>query len=128
MNHPTPTSPLVGAHNCHHLRHKGMYVLSVPEPTQFHDPYDARPIISIHDAPEQRRRRVVEMHDRARSAAQRLERAKDQLLARLRQHLDRDVVGNEIFIDQLAAHSVTGRAALPDEIEMRDAGNFETCP
>jgi hypothetical protein len=41
MNHPTPASPLVGAHNCHQLRHKGMYVLSVPEPTQFHDPYDA---------------------------------------------------------------------------------------
>ena len=41
MDHPTPASPLVGAHNCHHLRHKGMYVLSVPEPTQFHDAYDA---------------------------------------------------------------------------------------
>lgn len=41
MNHPTPSSPLVGADHCHHLRHKGMYVLSVAEPTSFHDAYDA---------------------------------------------------------------------------------------
>jgi hypothetical protein len=26
MNHPTPTSRLVGASQCTHLRHKGMYV------------------------------------------------------------------------------------------------------
>ncbi len=41
MDHPTPSSNLVSADNCQHLRHKGMYVLSVPEPTDFHDAYDA---------------------------------------------------------------------------------------
>ena len=41
MNHPALASRLVGLTNCHHLRHKGMYVLSVPEPTDFHDPFDA---------------------------------------------------------------------------------------
>jgi hypothetical protein len=41
MNHPTPSSRLVGASHCSHLRHKGMYVLSVAEPTDFHDSYDA---------------------------------------------------------------------------------------
>ncbi len=41
MNHPTPASRLVNQSHCRHLRHKGMYVLSVPEPTEFHDAYDA---------------------------------------------------------------------------------------
>jgi hypothetical protein len=41
MSHPTPSSRLVNASHCSHLRHKGMYVLSVAEPTDFHDSYDA---------------------------------------------------------------------------------------
>ena len=41
MNHPALASRLVGLTNCQHLRHKGMYVLSVPEPTDFHDSFDA---------------------------------------------------------------------------------------
>ena len=41
MNHPALSSRLVGLTNCQHLRHKGMYVLSVPEPTNFHDSFDA---------------------------------------------------------------------------------------
>ena len=48
------------------------------------------------------------MNDRATRAAQRVERAADQLVARLRQHLDRHVVGNQVLLDQ-----------LPDEIEIR---------
>jgi len=32
MDHPTPTSRLVGSRHCSHLRHKGMYVLSVEDP------------------------------------------------------------------------------------------------
>ena len=35
-------------------------------------------------------------------ALQRLERAADQRLARLGQHLDRDVVGDQVLVDQLA--------------------------
>ena len=43
MSEPIPSSPLVGRHNCDHLRHKGMYVLTVVDPDEhrFYDPYDA---------------------------------------------------------------------------------------
>lgn len=43
MDHPTPTSRLVNGSHCAHLRHKGMYVTSVPDPDEalFYDPYDA---------------------------------------------------------------------------------------
>lgn len=34
MNHPTPTSPLAFPSTCTHLRHKGMYVTSVPDPDE----------------------------------------------------------------------------------------------
>jgi len=41
--HPKPASPLVQEHHCDHLRHKGMYVLTVADPDEFrfYDPYDA---------------------------------------------------------------------------------------
>lgn len=32
MNHPRPSSRLVQADHCTHLRHKGMYVLTLPDP------------------------------------------------------------------------------------------------
>jgi len=32
MNHPIPASRLVGVSHCSHLRHKGMYVLTTPDP------------------------------------------------------------------------------------------------
>ena len=43
MDHPKPASPLVNHDNCEHLRHKGMYVMSVVDPAefQFYDKYDA---------------------------------------------------------------------------------------
>jgi len=43
MDHPKPTSPLVSHATCEHLRHKGMYVMSVVDPAefQFYDKYDA---------------------------------------------------------------------------------------
>ena len=43
MDHPKPASPLVNHANCEHLRHKGMYVMSVVDPAefQFYDKYDA---------------------------------------------------------------------------------------
>jgi hypothetical protein len=43
MDHPKPASPLVQTHHCDHLRHKGMYVLTVVDPDEhtFYDPYDA---------------------------------------------------------------------------------------
>ena len=43
MDHPKPQSAHVGHGQCDHLRHKGMYVLSVVDPAEFkfYDPYDA---------------------------------------------------------------------------------------
>jgi hypothetical protein len=43
MDHPTPSSPLVTEHHCGNLRHKGMYVITVPDPDEFafYDRYDA---------------------------------------------------------------------------------------
>lgn len=43
MDHPKLTSPLVTADNCGNLRHKGMYVMSAPDPAEFafYDRYDA---------------------------------------------------------------------------------------
>jgi hypothetical protein len=32
MDHPLPTSRLVNVSHCSHLRHKGMYVLTTPDP------------------------------------------------------------------------------------------------
>ena len=43
MDHPKPTSPLVNEHHCGHLRHKGMYVMSTPDPDErtFYDRFEA---------------------------------------------------------------------------------------
>src|SRR5438309_345246 len=72
---------------------------------------------------------VVEMDERARSTAQRLERALDQLGPRLREHLDDHVVGDQILLDDLAhevevrqrgrgkAHLDLLEAALDQEVE-----------
>ena len=65
-----------------------------------------------HDAALRRRRRVVEVHDRALRARERLERAPDQRLARLRQHLDGDVVGDQVPRRSACARS-RSRSARP---------------
>jgi len=43
MDTPKPASPLVNEHHCGNLRHKGMYVMTVPDPDEFtfYDRYDA---------------------------------------------------------------------------------------
>ena len=69
------------------------------------------------DAALQGRGRVVEMHDRAPGAADRLEGALDQLGARLRQHLDRHVVGDQVLLDELA-----------DKVEIGLRGGRESRP
>ena len=66
------------------------------------DALDAFHVLAEHDAALQRRGRVVDVHDRAPGADQAFIGARDQMLARLRQHLDGDVGGNEVFLDQLA--------------------------
>ena len=49
--------------------------------------------------------RVVQVDDRLLGAAQRLEGALDQLVAGLGQHLDGDVVGDQVVLDQLRGRS-----------------------
>lgn len=43
MEIPKPSSPLVNEQHCGNLRHKGMYVMSEPDPDEFkfYDRYDA---------------------------------------------------------------------------------------
>jgi hypothetical protein len=48
--------------------------------------------------------------DRAPGSAQRLERALDQMVAALGEHLDRDVFGNHVLLDQRADEVVVGLA------------------
>src|SRR5579864_1904086 len=60
------------------------------------------------DAPLSRRRRVVEVHDRARNALERLKGSLDQLGTRLCEHRDREIVRDQLFVDQ-----------HPDEVEIR---------
>ena len=83
------------------------------------------------DAALQGRGRVVEMHDRAPGAADRLEGALDQLGARLGQHLDRDVVGDQVLLDELADEIEIGlrrgREADLDLLEAELAPAGRTC-
>ena len=64
--------------------------------------HDAVLVEPEHDLAHHRRSRVVEVHDRAPGTAQRFESAADERLARLREDLDRHIVGNELLIDELA--------------------------
>ena len=68
------------------------------------------PIGAEYHAALQDRRRVVEVHDRARRAFTRQERAFDQLGPTLRQHLDGDVVGDGALGDDLADEVEVGLA------------------
>ena len=55
-----------------------------------------------HHAAPHRRGGVVHVHDGAARAAHRLDRAADEFLARLREHHDGDVVGNQLLLDEIA--------------------------
>ena len=82
------------------------------------DLLDARAVEAEHDAALRGRRRVVQMHDRAPGALQRLERALDQRRARLRQHLHVDVVGDQVLARSACARS-RSRSATPPESRSR---------
>ena len=62
------------------------------------------------DAAEQRRQRVVEVDVGVVDADQGVDRALDQVLARLGQHRDRDVLGDPVLLDQLADEGEVGLA------------------
>ena len=83
------------------LRHLGRELADLPR-ARHRDVDDARPVEPEDDAALQFRGRVVEMHDRALGAADRLEGLVDQLGARLGQHLDRHVLGDQVLLDDLA--------------------------
>ncbi len=71
---------------------------------------DARLVEAEHDLALQRIGGVVEVHDRSWRALDALIRALDQLLAALYEHLDRDVVGDAVLLDQLAHEVEIGLA------------------
>ena len=75
---------------------------------------DAVHVQAEHDPPLQRGRRVVEVDDRLLGPDQGLVGAGDEVLARLGEHLDGDVVGDAVGLDQGA-----------DEVEVRLARRGE---
>jgi hypothetical protein len=69
---------------------------------------DAGPVEAEHHPTLQLRGRVVEVDDGSGCADQGLERALDELLAALDQHLDGHVVGDQPVVDDLALEVVVG--------------------
>jgi hypothetical protein len=92
----------------------GVFELAAQLRTVHCDVDDARLVEAEDDLALQRVGRVVEVHDRTRRALQALVRAFDQFLTTLHQHLDRDVVGDPVLLDQLT-----------DEVEVGLAGRRE---
>jgi hypothetical protein len=76
---------------------------------------DAVAVQAEHDPALQGRRRVVQVDQRPVGADDRGGRPLDQLVPRLGEDLDRDVVGDAVLLDQ-----------LPDEVEIGLAGRRET--
>jgi len=82
---------------------------------------------SEHDAPLQRIHRVVEVHDRRRGTAQRLVGAADELLARLHEHLDGDVVGNVAALDEHPHEIEVGLARRGEpHLDLAESHLYET--
>jgi len=66
------------------------------------------------------------MHDGSRCAAQRLEGACDELGARLREHLNRDVLGNEVAFDELAHEVEIGlRSGREPDFDLLEADSHQ---
>ncbi len=90
------------------------------------DVADAVAVEAEDDAALRRRGRVVEVHDRARNALQAVEGAIDQVLARLRQHDDRDVVGNQALVDEHAHEVEIGlRGRREADLDLLEADRAE---
>ena len=83
------------------LRHRRHQLLDQPGAVDG-DGGDARPVEAEHHAALQGRRGVIDMHDRALGAADGVEAAADQIFPRLGQHLDGDIGGNHVLLDELA--------------------------
>ena len=74
---------------------------------------DAVAVQAEDDPPLQRRGRVVEVDDRPLGAAERLVGALDQVLAALGQHLDGDVVGDQVLLDRAGGRSRSRSGSRP---------------
>ncbi len=74
----------------------------------YRDVGDAGLVHSEHHAALQLGHRVVEVHDGAPRADERLEGALDQLLPALHEHLDLDVVGDQVLVNDQALEVVVG--------------------
>ena len=79
-----------------------LFVLLAQASARQRDIDDAVLILAEHDAALKDRGRVVEVHDRAVNAVEGFKSALDEVLARLRQNLDRDVFRDQVVIDQMA--------------------------
>ena len=88
-----------------------------------HGDVDDAGLVEAEDDPAlQGRGRVVEMHDGAAGAADRLEAALDQLGPGLGQHLDRDVVRDEVLLDELADKVKVGfRRGRKSDLDLLEA-------
>ena len=93
----------------------GRLVVLAPARALQSDVDDALLIGAEHHIPLQNAGRVIQVHDRLFGALDRLEGAGDELLTRLRQHLDDDIVGDETLVDQ-----------HPHEVEVGLAGRGKT--
>ena len=79
------------------------------QPGRVHGDVDDPGLVEAEDDPAlQLRRRVVEVHDGAVGADQGFERALDQLLPALDQHLDRHVVGDDPLFDDVTLEVEVG--------------------
>ena len=90
---------------------------------------DAGAILAEDDAPLQLGRRVVEVDDGALRAPDALDRALDELLATLREHLDPDVVRDEVLLDQQACEVVVRlRGGREADLHLLEAEPHEQIP
>ena len=88
---------------------------------------DAGAVEPEDDPALRRRRRVVQVQDRAPDALQALEGAADQVLAGLRQHLYRHVVRNALLLDQLTDKVEVGlRGRRKTDLDLLEA-EFDQC-
>ncbi len=86
------------------------------------DLHDLVALHAEHHAAEHRRHRIVDVHNGALGADRRLHRAADQLIARLGQHDDGDVVRNVLVFHQHAHEVEVGlRGGREADLDLLDA-------
>ncbi len=83
---------------------------------------DAGTVLAEHHFALQHRDRVVEVHNRALAALEALIGLADQVLAGLREHHDRHVIGNQLTLDEHADEVIIGfRGARETDFDLFEA-------